>query len=328
MYNFIEFCAGAGGLSCGLIKAGLIPLLLNDNNKDACNTLKLNHPNITIKCCDMNNIDIDSIIKEYKSIDLIAGGVPCQSFSYAGKKNGLNDSRGNLILDFINIIIKIQPRMFLIENVKGLLTHNNGDTLKEILNNLNTLYNVTFKILNAYDFQVPQKRERLIIIGILSKYNITYIYPDAIKPHINLKDVLNDVPDSPCAKYNEKKIKLFKKIPQGGNWTSLTIEEQKEYLGKSYYSGGGKTGILKRLSMNTPSLTLLCSPSQKQTERCHPLYERPLSIRESARIQTFDDSYQFSGSLTSQYKQIGNAVPVQLAYYIGKNIKDTLDNLN
>jgi DNA (cytosine-5)-methyltransferase 1 len=119
------------------------------------------------------------------------------------------------------------------------------------------------------------------------------------------------------AKYNEEKIKLFKMIPQGGCWINLPETLQKEYLGNSYYSGGGKRGILYRLSMEKPCLTLLCTPSQKQTERCHPLEERPLSIREYARIQTFNDNYEFIGSLTSQYKQIGNAVPVELARYMG-----------
>lgn len=327
MYNFIELCSGAGGLSLGLINAGLNPLLLNDNNKDACNTLKLNHHNINILCDDMNNLNLDKYINK---LDLLAGGVPCQSFSYAGKKKGIDDKRGELIISFLNIVFKIKPKIFLIENVKGLLTHNNKKTLENILktHNLNSVYNIKYKVLNAYNYQVPQKRERLFIIGILSKYNLEFNFPNEILEKVNLIDILNNVPDSLCAKYNEKKILLFKKIPPGGNWKNLSIEEQKKYLGKSFDSGGGKTGILKRLSMNEPSLTLLCSPSQKQTERCHPLYERPLSIRESARIQTFPDNYIFSGCLTSQYKQIGNAVPVKLAYYIGLKIIEILDNIN
>jgi DNA (cytosine-5)-methyltransferase 1 len=327
MYNFIELCAGAGGLSCGLIKAGLNASLLNDNNKDACNTLKLNHPDTNIICDDMNNIDLDNYIN---NIDILAGGVPCQSFSYAGKTKGIDDKRGELIISFLNTVCKLQPKIFLIENVKGLLTHNNKDTLKSILNtnDINKLYNVKYKVLNAYNYEVPQKRERLFIVGILSKYNLEFDFPVEINNKINLKDVLIDVPDSLCAKYNSNKIDLFKKIPQGGNWKNLDIEEQKKYLGNSFNSGGGKTGILKRLDMNEPSLTLLCSPSQKQTERCHPLYERPLSIRESARIQTFSDSYKFTGCLTSQYKQIGNAVPVNLSYYIGKKIIEILDKIN
>ena len=135
-----------------------------------------------------------------------------------------------------------------------------------------------------------------------------------------LMDVLTNVPISQGSKYSKEKIELFKLIKQGGCWINLPQELQMKYLGKSYYSQGGKRGILYRLSLDKPYLTLLCSPSQKQTERCHPLEERPLTIREYARIQTFSDDYKFIGSITSQYKQIGNAVPVELAKKIGEKI--------
>ena len=109
-------------------------------------------------------------------------------------------------------------------------------------------------------------------------------------------------------------------VPEGGDWRNLPIEEQKAYMGKSFELGGGKTGMARRLSMDEPSLTLTCAPAQKQTERCHPIETRPLTVREYARIQTFPDNWQFEGSLTEQYKQIGNAVPVNLAYAIGRSL--------
>jgi DNA (cytosine-5)-methyltransferase 1 len=137
--------------------------------------------------------------------------------------------------------------------------------------------------------------------------------------------VLVDVPISSGLKYNQEKQDLFKMIPQGGCWINLPENLQKEYLGNSYNSGGGKRGILHRLSMEKPALTLLCTPSQKQTERCHPLEERPLTIREYARIQTFNDDYEFIGSINSQYKQIGNAVPVELAKHMGKSLISLLE---
>jgi len=210
----------------------------------------------------------------------------------------------------------------MIENVKGLKTHNKGETLNTILDKINesNLYEVDHKILNAVDYDVPQKRERIIIIGVLKKYNIKFKFPKKSNKIILLKDVLNNTPKSECAKYSDKKIELFKLIPQGGCWVDLPIDKQKEYLGKSYESGGGKRGILRKLSMMEPSLTLLCSPTQKQTERCHPLELRPLSIAEYSRIQTFGDNYKFSGSISSKYKQIGNAVPVNLAYNLGLSI--------
>jgi len=323
-YSFIEVCAGGGGLSSGLIKAGFIPVLLNDNNSDCCKTLKKNHPNINIICSSMDKIDYSSYIDK---VDLLVGGVPCQSFSQAGLRKGLEDPRGDLMLKFIDILNLVKPKLFMIENVKGLLTHEKGETIKKIINTLNknNLYNITYKCLDASKYDVPQKRERVFIVGVLKYINRCFEFP---KESINkklLKNVLINVPVSNGLKYNQEKENLFKMIPQGGCWVNLPENLQKEYLGNSYNSGGGKRGILYRLSMEKPSLTLLCSPSQKQTERCHPLEERPLTIREYARIQTFDDDYEFIGSINSQYKQIGNAVPVELAKHIGKSLISILE---
>ena len=318
-YTFIEVCAGGGGLSAGLIKSGFTPVLLNDNNNDCCKTLKHNHPEANVACGSMDKIDYSEYLNK---VDLLAGGVPCQSFSQAGLRKGLGDPRGDLMLKFIEILNLIKPKICMIENVKGLLTHDNGNTIKQIIETLNknNLYNISYKCLDASKYDVPQKRERVFIIGVLKTINRSFEFPKESSTKKVLKDVLYDVPISNGAKYNEAKIRLFKMIPQGGCWVNLPEDLQKEYLGNSYNSGGGKRGILYRLSMEKPSLTLLCTPSQKQTERCHPLEERPLTIREYARIQTFDDSYEFIGSLNSQYKQIGNAVPVELAKHMGSSL--------
>ena len=322
-YTFIEVCAGGGGLSSGLIKSGFTPLLLNDNNKDCCETLKINHPGTNVICSSMENIDLTPYIGK---VDLFTGGVPCQSFSQAGLRKGLEDPRGELMLTFANMLHILKPKMFMIENVKGLITHNSGETIKQIIELLNreNLYNIQYKLLNSAEYSVPQKRERVFIIGTLLTENLSFQFPEKNENSILLRDVLQNVPVSECAKYNQEKIDLFKMIPQGGCWINLPEDKQREYLGNSFFSGGGKRGILYRLSMDKPSLTLLCSPTQKQTERCHPLEERPLSIREYARIQTFDDTYKFTGSIASQYKQIGNAVPVELARQVGLQIKNAL----
>jgi len=322
-FTFIEVCAGGGGLSAGLIKAGLHPILLNDNNADCCKTLKKNHPNSNIVLGSMEDIDFTQYIGK---VDLLTGGVPCQSFSQAGLRKGLDDPRGNLMLKFIEILNLIKPKIFMIENVKGLLTHDDGNTILRIIEtmNSNNLYNITYQCLDASKFDVPQKRERVFIIGVLKSINIPFTFPCESNTKKILRDVLVDVPPSNGASYSEEKKNLFRMIPQGGCWVNLPENIQKEYMGKSYFSGGGKRGILYRLSMEKPSLTLLCSPSQKQTERCHPLEERPLTIREYARIQTFDDDYEFIGSINSQYKQIGNAVPVELAKKMGLSIVQLL----
>lgn len=322
-YTFIEVCAGGGGLSTGLCKAGFTPLLLNDNDKNCCETLRLNHHDINILDESMENLDLSEYIGK---VDLFTGGIPCQAWSHAGLRKGLDDPRGELMIKFIEMLNKLKPKVFMIENVKGLITHEGGDTIEYLIEliNKNKLYNIQYKLLNSFDYNVPQKRERVFIIGFLKKYKVNYKFPEPFSKKRLLKDVLYNVPESLCAKYSSEKIKLFKMIPQGGCWVNLPEELQKSYLGKSYYTSGGKRGILHRLSMDKPSLTLLCSPSQKQTERCHPLEERPLSIREYARIQSFDDDYNFYGSMASQYKQIGNAVPVELAKYIGLSLIETL----
>lgn len=322
--TFIEVCAGAGGMSTGLIHSGMTPILLNEIDKHCCNTLKMNHPGVLIIEKDMRKINLS----KYKGkVDLLAGGIPCQSFSVSGKREGLDDKeRGGLMLEFKRLLNQVEPKVFVIENVEGLISHNKGNTLLTILNSLNEnkKYNIKYKLLNANDYEVAQKRKRVFIVGVRSDISKEFIYPSPITPKKILKDVLTNVPESLGQSYTAKKLKIMKLIPPGGCWINLSEELQKEYLGKSYESGGGKRGIARRLSMNEPCLTLTTSPSQKQTERGHPIEDRPLNVREYARIQSFDDKYKFAGSVNQQYKQIGNAVPVRLSYHIGLSIKSVL----
>ena len=324
--NFIELASGCGGLSTGIIKAGFVPLLLNDIDKTCCETLQKNHQNVNIICDSFANINYDSYID---NVDLMCAGVPCQSFSSSGQRKGLDDMRGQLMIKYIDIVMKVKPKVFLIENVKGLLNVDDGRVFKYIIDYINSfkLYNVKYEILNACDYDVPQKRERIFIIGTITNNtnNTVLLFPEPCSYKPILRDVLLDVPASDGANYSTEKIEQFKLIPQGGCWKNLQVELQKKYLGNSYYSTGGKTGILHRLSMDKQSLTLMCSPNQNQTQSCHPIEDRPLTIREYARIQTFPDSYQFAGGITNQYKQIGNAVPVNLAYHVGLSIRNFLN---
>lgn len=321
MPSFVEVCAGAGGLSSGFIEVGWTPLILNDVDKSCCDTLRANHPGVRVECCPMNEI----VIGGNRKIDLLMGGIPCQSFSHAGLRRGLEDDRGQLIYQFIHLVRTLKPTAFLIENVKGMTTHAKGDTLKKVMTALQQLapYTIQYRVLNAFDFGVPQKRERLFIVGIQKPFTFAFPEPDGCEKKV-LRDVLQNVPPSLCAKYNQEKINLFRKIPPGGCWVDLPRDDQVAYLGNSYNTSGGKRGILRRLSMEEPCLTLLCTPSQKQTERCHPSEDRPLSIRECARIQTFPDDYIFCGSMASQYKQIGNAVPVLLAKRLATSFLSSL----
>ena len=327
--NVIELFAGAGGLALGLEMAGFDTKCVVESNSWAVKTLIKNRPNWNVIEEDivlMAEKGLKTYINLEEDIDLISGGFPCQAFSYAGKKLGLNDVRGTLFYSFAKIVNDIKPKMFLAENVKGLTSHDKGKTLKTIIDVFNSIgYEIDYKVLNSLNYEVAQKRERVIIVGVrkeLKQELGVYKFPTKIDKTLTLKDILQNTPPSPCASYSKTKKEVLKLIPQGGCWRDLEESIAKEYMGKSYYLGGGKTGIARRLSWDEPSLTILCSPSQKQTERCHPNELRPLSIRESARIQSFPDEWSFEGPLTEQYKQIGNSVPVNFAKHIGLSIKN------
>lgn len=325
-FTFIEVCSGAGGLSKGFIDSDFKALLLNDTDKYCIETLKMNHSNTNIIMGSMVDLDLEKY--KHKKVDVLMGGVPCQSFSQAGKRKGIKDNRGKLILHFIKMIDILNPNVFIIENVQGLVTHNKGNTLQMVINEIKKIgkYNINYKVLNANDYSVPQNRKRLIIVGTNSSINKIFNFP---KPHEYkpiLKDVLENCPKSPGAIYKKEKYDIMKLVPEGGCWVNLPDKIAKEYMGKSYESDGGKRGILKRLDMKKPCLTLLTTPSQKQTERCHPKETRPLQTLEYARIQTFPDDYKFSGSINQIYKQIGNAVPVNLAKAIAEEVKNVLHN--
>lgn len=261
-------------------------------------------------------------------LELLSGGAPCQPFSYAGKRLGLEDARGTLFYHFAVFLQKLRPKIFLFENVRGLLTHDYGRTYQTIIDIFtDTGYALKKKILNAWDYGVAQKRERLIIIGIRSdltdKIEINFPVPHEYKPV--LRDVLQNVPDSVGAKYSAYKQKMFEQVPPGGYWRDVPTDIARQYMKSCWNMEGGRTGILRRLSLDEPSLAVLTSPSQKQTDRCHPLELRPFSIRENARIQSFPDEWKFCGSVSSQYKQVGNAVPVNLAFEIVKEIYKGLE---
>jgi len=339
-YTNIELFAGGGGLSLGLEKSGFRSLLLVENDKYSVSTLRENRPSWNVIEEDIENVYKNGI-KSYldnkeKDIDLLSGGFPCQSFSYSGKKLGLNDRRGTLYYFYAKILQSIKPKVFLVENVKGLYTHDNGNTFKIMKDSFEENgYIVYSKILNSFDYNVAQKRERLIVIGIrddIHKLLGKYEFPLPNKKRIVLKDILKDVPKSKYYQYSEKKKKIFNFIKEGENWRSLSNTRLKRYFGNiefiSSEKRSGNHGVLRRLSFEKPAPTILCSPSQRRTERCHPIEARPLTIRESARIQSFPDNWKFMGSISNQYKQIGNAVPVNLSKAIGLSIKAYLDKLD
>ena len=333
-FTSIELFAGAGGLALGIEMAGFDTIGLIEVDKDAADTLKCNRPNWRVIHDDIANISCLDLTEYFGlkkgELDLLSGGAPCQSFSYAGKRLGLEDARGTLFYHYAKFLDQLQPKMFLFENVRGLLTHDRGRTYKTITGIFeSTGYTIKKQVLNAWDYGVAQKRERLITIGIRNDLadSISFEFPAPHKYKPVLRDILLDCPKSEGTSYSEYKRKIFEMVPPGGYWRDIPEDIAKEYMKSCWYMEGGRTGILRRLSLDEPSLAVLTSPSQKQTDRCHPLEARPFTVRENARCQSFPDDWRFCGSIGSQYKQVGNAVPVNLALDIGKKIKEALESL-
>lgn len=327
-FTSIELFAGAGGLALGIEKSGFKHIMLNEIDHSACDTLRLNRPQWNVVENDIHEIDFNPFLGK---VDLLTGGFPCQAFSFAGKRLGFEETRGTLFFELARAVKECQPKVFMAENVKGLLEHDGGRTLKVIKDVISELGYTLIepRVLRALQYDVPQKRERLILIAIRNDIapHVSFKWPDVANKFRTLRDAFfagdmfsTDVPVSIGQDYPESKRKVMELVPEGGDWRNLPLEVAKEYMKGSFNLGGGKTGMARRLSMDEASLTLTCAPAQKQTERCHPTETRPLTVREYARIQTFPDDWRFAGSLSAQYKQIGNAVPVNLSWAIGRSL--------
>lgn len=274
----IELFAGAGGLALGLEQAGFKHIGLIEWDKAAAETLIKNRPQWNVLNEDVEKVAGRNLEKEFDivkyELDLLSGGAPCQSFSYAGKRLGLDDVRGTMFCHYATFLHKLQPKMFLFENVRGLLTHDKGRTYETILGIFEDEGYVTaHRILNAWDYGVPQKRERLITVGIRSdlkgKINFNFPQPHTYKP--TLRDIKLDVkpPKEECASYSENKAKVFALVPAGGYWRDIDPAVAKEYMKTCWFMEGGRTGILRRISLDEPCLTVAYQ-SGNETDRPLP----------------------------------------------------------
>jgi DNA (cytosine-5)-methyltransferase 1 len=333
-YTSIELFAGAGGLALGLEKAGFENILLNEVDKHACATLRHNRPDWNVVEQSIDDVDFTPYAGK---IDVLSGGFPCQAFSYAGKGRGFEDTRGTLFFEFARAVKEVQPKVLVGENVRGLLNHDSGRTLETIKHTIAELGYalVPERVLKAIHYGVPQKRERILLVAIRQDLAdaLKFTWPAENARVYTVRDALKkgdlfdcDVPLSEGQAYAKRKKEILGMVPEGGCWRHLPDDIQREYMKASYFLGGGKTGMARRLAWDEPSLTLTCAPAQNQTERCHPSETRPLTVREYARIQTFPDDWAFVGSISQQYKQIGNAVPVNLAFAVGRSLVRMLNH--
>ncbi len=328
----LELFSGCGGLALGLEQAGLNCIGLFEIDKSAVSSLKLNRPNWNVVITDICNFSF----KQFKGeVDVITGGFPCQPYSVSGKMAGLKDRRGGLFYEFLRAIEETQPKIFVGENVQGLVFHQKGETLAYMIEELRKIgYQVQYKVLNAFDYGVPQKRNRLFIVGVRNDIKPEFEFPCEQNIQYTLSDALkkgplysSDVDTSDGAEYSAIKRRIMELVPPGGSWKDLPLDIQKIYMGKMFEKEGSKVGVARRLSWDKPAYTLLCSPEQTTTDQCHPDYPRPLTLKEYARIQTFPDDWNFVGSKAQIYRQIGNAVPVALAKCMGMSITKFLEKI-
>ena len=342
----ISLFSGAMGLDIGLEKAGINIVIGQDFDKDCVATMKANGHYVLGG--DIRDIEPQQLLdmtelKKYEPF-LICGGPPCQPFSTAGKRLGINDPRGSLFMDFIRMIDYIRPRFFIMENVKGIMSaplrsssgksantdEKYGTVLDVILGEFSKLhYKTVYGLVDAVNYGAPQFRERFLLIGSRDNESIFLPVPTHFQMHQNkdyrwntlgetIRDLENE--EGECASFSADRIRYLQMVPEGGNWKDLPENIVATAMGGAYKSGGGKVGFYRRLTYEQPSPTLVTSPVQKATMMCHPVKDRPLSIREYARIQQFPDSWEFVGTTASKYRQIGNAVPVGLAKAIGNAI--------
>jgi DNA (cytosine-5)-methyltransferase 1 len=348
----LSFFSGAMGLDLGLEKAGIHPLMACEVDKASRRTITANRPDIGL-IGDIWKYDAQAIRKmaglgETDTVDVMVGGPPCQAFSTAGARRGFQDDRGNAFLRYLDLILELQPRYAVIENVRGLLSapmehrphadrdetwdpsvqERPGGALLHILGRLQGGgYRVSFNLYNAANFGVPQVRERVVMVCTRDGATVPHLMPTHSKDSAfdlpqwqTLSDVFRDVKGCDHVDFPENRLKYYRMLSSGQYWKHLPTDLQREALGNAYFSGGGKTGFLRRLDWNKPSCTLVTAPNMPATDIAHPSEDRPLSIQEYKRIQQFPDDWRVCGSLTDQYKQIGNAVPVGLGEAIGRAI--------
>jgi DNA (cytosine-5)-methyltransferase 1 len=353
--GFISLFSGAMGLDLGIESSGFNPLGCLELDPKACQTIRTNRPELPVIEDSISKWSGDSLLEHFHvqrhEVQLICGGPPCPSFSTAGRRQSFTDPRGEVMFDFLRIVNEIKPPFFVMENVRGILSaaikhiplsersnktaksspdEQKGSVLRLLKKEFEKMgYTVTAELVNAADYGVPQKRERVVFIGSRDGFQVSMPPPmfvnhdDMFTPRWRtLRDAVGDLNETnpeitPFSAARKKYLKLLK---EGQNWRNLPPKLIPEAMGGAYSSGGGKVGFYRRLSFDRPSPTVSTSPVQKSTCLCHPTELRPLSVREYARIQQFPDNWVFEGSTAAKYRQIGNAVPVGLGHQIGRSV--------
>ena len=369
IFNGLELCSGPGGLSEGFMNARysnskFFIAVANDADENVSRTYTSNHRNTAFVLgsliSEKTKKNIENAIEDtvgISNLDIVIGGPPCQGFSHANKKTRIiSNPLNRLALDFFEMVRRVKPFSFVLENVPGILSMQNGKVIDKIIQNFQSLgySNTEYWILNAADYGVPQKRKRVFVVGSKNPKKIIPPKPthDKVKSkeYVTVWEALSDLPIihsgekiSSSVKYrheaksnlqkelrnrsniiknhivtasNNTVIKRFRCVPQGGNWQDIP---KKKMSAKGQYKNMNSThsGIYKRLSANEPSVTIT---NFRKSMLIHPTQNRLLSVREAARLQTFPDTFEFHGTLSSMQQQVSDAVPVNLAMAVAKSM--------
>jgi len=325
----VSFFAGAGGLDLGFEKAGFDVIWANEYDKDIWATYEKNHKSTILDRRSLINIEAE----EVPDCDGIIGGPPCQSWSEAGSLRGIKDKRGQLFYDFIRILEAKQPKFFLAENVSGMLSSRHTEALsniKDMFKNAGIGYDLSFKMLNSSDFDVPQDRKRVFFIGTRKDLGINFKFPSPQPRKIDLKEAIGDLQDSvlPALAYNKTNGKKCKKLNHEymiGGFSSMFMSRNRvrAWDEQSFTIQAG--GRHAPLHPQAPKMHFIEQNKREFVKGSEELYRR-LSVRECARVQTFPDNFEFIYThVAAGYKMIGNAVPVNLAKHIATSIKNQID---
>lgn len=343
--NGVELFAGVGGMSLGAQMAGINVKLAIEIDPSAAKTYKQNHKNTSVKVEDVRNISCIDMIADGPTI--LMGGPPCQGFSYSNQKTrNLSNDKNWLFTHFVRLARQWKPDWVVLENVSGIVRTEKGFFLKQIMSEFESIgYTISYKILNAADYGVPQTRQRFFLVGSL--HGIKYEFPEpTILKHVTVSEALDDLPElsngddffsakyssTPSSAYAKKMrgkmmvsvnnsvtknskliIDRYKHIPQGGNWKNIPSQLMDNYKDHTRCH----TGIYHRLDETKPSTVI---GNYRKNMLIHPIIDRGLSVREAARLQSFPDWFEFTGSIGEQQQQVGNAVPPLLAEAVFKQI--------
>jgi DNA (cytosine-5)-methyltransferase 1 len=359
--KYISLFSGGMGLDLGLEMAGFECGVCVENDADAVSTIKFNKPRLPVfdkSIVEVKGKDLTSAADlENARVPLVAGGPPCQAFSVFGNRLGIEDARGQMLFEFIRIVEEAKPDVFLMENVRGLLSmpifpekslskQNNsvpreyfdkGSLINLVFREFNKIgYHVDCFVVNAVNYGAPQIRERLLLVGNRYGHAVKFPMPrhsnrpaDNLPPFRTLGDAISAQSGfvDPCPEvmnFSQRKLKYLAMVPPGGNWRSLPVEIQKESMGESWYLKGGRSAYWRKLSFSFPSPTVVTMPNHAGTSMCHPEELRAITVGEAAAIQEFPASWSFQGTTTSKFRQVGNAVPTRLGKVAGEVILNLL----